>query len=416
MVKVSVIVPVYNQEQYLRRCLDSILNQTLQEIEIILVDDGSTDLSLQILKEYESKDERIQVLTQKNQYAGVARNNGLKNATGEYVIFWDSDDYFHENALEALYLEAKTCDADICIGEAVKEDVSSGMIYKNTHYVHEKKLPDKRPFNVDDVEEYIFNIANNSPWNKLYNREFIQKNNLQFQDIKRVNDVYFVMMAFVYAKKITVTDQIIVYYQYRNSDSLSHNAVNNKEYIVKAYRKVLDELKKSNVWDNDNIKKSYINKAFSAISSQFSMIDDYEDFAIVFDYFKNYGLKELEIYANPNEKLYFERNELELSNISKLNMDQYVFQMYCYYLNKTNENKNDYLRIKDDLLDLRSRDKDLKEKHRNLKDRFDNLKEKNQKQKETIQSQKELIQKQKAILNMPLVRFAVKLYKIFKKL
>ena len=127
MIKVSVVVPVYNQEKYLERCLDSILAQTLKEIEIILVDDGSTDATPQILNRYQQQDERITVLHQQNLYAGVARNNGLKSAQGEYVIFWDSDDYFPEDALEALYDEIKKQDADICVGEAVKMDVYTGI-------------------------------------------------------------------------------------------------------------------------------------------------------------------------------------------------------------------------------------------------------------------------------------------------
>ena len=92
--KVSVIIPVYNVEDYLRQCLDSVINQTLKDIEIICVDDGSTDKSLEILHEYEKKDSRITVLTQKNQYAGVARNVGMSVATGKYFVFLDSDDFF----------------------------------------------------------------------------------------------------------------------------------------------------------------------------------------------------------------------------------------------------------------------------------------------------------------------------------
>ena len=91
--KVSVIIPVYNVEDYLRQCLDSVINQTLKDIEIICVDDGSTDNSLQIFREYEQKDSRVKVLTQKNQYAGVARNTGMNIARGHYYVFLDSDDF-----------------------------------------------------------------------------------------------------------------------------------------------------------------------------------------------------------------------------------------------------------------------------------------------------------------------------------
>ena len=101
MIKVSVIIPVYNVEQYLRPCLDSVLNQTLKNIEIICIDDGSTDDSLKILMEYAEKDNRITILKQKNKGAGVARNYGMSIATGEYFLFLDSDDFFSETLLQS---------------------------------------------------------------------------------------------------------------------------------------------------------------------------------------------------------------------------------------------------------------------------------------------------------------------------
>ena len=101
--KISVIIPVYNTEKYLHQCLDSVVNQTLKELEIICVDDGSTDSSLEILKEYAQKDNRFTILTQKNLHAGVARNAGLTVAKGEYVHFLDSDDYLYSNVYKKLY-------------------------------------------------------------------------------------------------------------------------------------------------------------------------------------------------------------------------------------------------------------------------------------------------------------------------
>ena len=99
-IKVSVVIPVYNVEEFLDNTLSDITSQTLRDIEIICVDDGSTDHSRQIIEEWQKKDSRIQLIKQQNQYAGVARNNGLKQAHGKYVIFWDADDLFEHNALE----------------------------------------------------------------------------------------------------------------------------------------------------------------------------------------------------------------------------------------------------------------------------------------------------------------------------
>ena len=112
---ISVIVPVYNTEPYLRECLDSISNQTLKDIEIICVDDGSSDNSIKILKEYEEKDNRFTILTQNHLKAGVARNNGIKIAKGEYLCFLDSDDFFDLNMLEEMYNQGKEDNSDIVV-------------------------------------------------------------------------------------------------------------------------------------------------------------------------------------------------------------------------------------------------------------------------------------------------------------
>lgn len=114
-IKVSVIVPVYNVEKYLKEAMDCIINQTLKEIEIICVDDGSTDSSLDILNKYADKDNRIIILEQENQGAGVARNTGLDIARGEYLSFLDPDDFFELTLLEEFYEKAISCDADIVV-------------------------------------------------------------------------------------------------------------------------------------------------------------------------------------------------------------------------------------------------------------------------------------------------------------
>ena len=100
MPKVSVVIPCYNVEKYIRQCIESLLHQTLSDFEIICVDDGSTDETVNIIKEYVAEDDRVILIEQKNQYAGVARNNGLEAASGEYVIFLDSDDFFAEEIEE----------------------------------------------------------------------------------------------------------------------------------------------------------------------------------------------------------------------------------------------------------------------------------------------------------------------------
>ena len=182
--KVSVIIPVYNVEPYLRECLDSIINQTLKEIEIICVDDGSTDSSLDILKEYAAKDKRISVLSQNNYYGGVARNAGLSQAKGEYVHFCDSDDmYPNEQTLELSYTTAIKNKALICGG--TMKQLKDGKIAEDPKFNFEKS-------GIIDFYDYQF-IYGYTRF--IFNREFLKSHQLLFPKRKRFQDPPFFVKA-----------------------------------------------------------------------------------------------------------------------------------------------------------------------------------------------------------------------------
>ena len=132
-VKVSVIVPVYNGEAYIRQCVESILDQSLREVQVICVDDGSTDGTVQVLEELCKKDDRLQILKQKNQYAGAARNFGMSVAEGEYLIFLDADDFIHRRMLETMYQKCKEDKAQICVCDGQIYDENS-KDYLNVDY------------------------------------------------------------------------------------------------------------------------------------------------------------------------------------------------------------------------------------------------------------------------------------------
>ena len=173
--KVSVIIPVYNAERYLKQCLDSIINQTLKEIEIICVDDGSTDSSLEILKKYEKKDGRVQIIQQKNQFAGVARNNGLKIARGKYVFFIDSDDFCEISLLNSVFLVAEKNNVDIVAFDHYLYD-EKNKTNKRIYDVNYRNIIEKKNniFNYKDFPTRIMSSINPVPWNKLiksFNRE-----------------------------------------------------------------------------------------------------------------------------------------------------------------------------------------------------------------------------------------------------
>lgn len=204
MPKVSVIIPVYNTEKYLKECLDSVTNQTLTDIEIICIDDGSTDNSLKLLKEYASNDDRIKISRQKNRGAGVARNLGIKFANGEFVVFMDSDDKYPSfDILEELYDNAKKNNVMICGGEFsffTSEDSTPTQNFSNT----DKKYSFKKD-KVIEYKNYQFDYGYHR---FLYNKNFLLKNNLFFPNYKRFQDPPFFVKAMIKAEKFFALNKL----------------------------------------------------------------------------------------------------------------------------------------------------------------------------------------------------------------
>ena len=146
IVKVSVIIPVYNTEMYLYQNIKSVLNQSLREIEVIAVDDGSTDGSFALLKEIEKKDSRLKVYQQKNLYAGAARNFGMSVAKGEFLVFLDSDDFFEKNMLELMYQQCQEDDAQVCVCNGRIYDENTKEYRQVDYFLKKNDLPKVRPF------------------------------------------------------------------------------------------------------------------------------------------------------------------------------------------------------------------------------------------------------------------------------
>lgn len=215
MDKVSIIMPLFNAERYLTEALQSVLRQTYKEFELICVNDGSTDNTEYIITDFQSKDDRIKIITNKERLgAGPSRNKGLKEAKGEYVIFLDGDDVFEEELLEKTCIAMKRHRADIVLFEALH--VSSEMIYiKKIINRSESFIRNycESVFSVNDFELIEFPNRSNAPWNKLFLKSFLEANQLEFQDLPSSNDVYFANMALICAKRIICLDdgRVMVY-------------------------------------------------------------------------------------------------------------------------------------------------------------------------------------------------------------
>ena len=211
MPKVSIIIPVYNVGQYIPKCLDSLINQTLSDIEIICINDCSLDNSLEVLRSYEQKDSRVKVITQENLKQGAARNKGTKIAQGEYIGYIDSDDWVDLDYFEKLYAAAKRFEADIALATNVR------IGNKKT----KKRLNIKTEQFVTSLQDK-FDICNHSknecPTNKIYKRDFLFANDITYPEGVYCEDKLFTTKAVYFANGI-VTVPGVNYYYYRNPNS-----------------------------------------------------------------------------------------------------------------------------------------------------------------------------------------------------
>ena len=176
LVKISVVIPVYNVEDFLEECLESIINQTFKDIEVICINDGSTDSSLEILNSYKEKDKRFKIFSQENLGHAVATNKGISIAKGDYLFLMDSDDILNLSALEETYHYAKNKDVDFVIFQSINYIMDENRYYESPIYSLEKvsKVVGDKVFNYKDLGDLIFEIPV-TPWSKLYKTDFIKK-------------------------------------------------------------------------------------------------------------------------------------------------------------------------------------------------------------------------------------------------
>lgn len=323
MVKVSVVVPVYNVEDYLDDCLNSIINQTLTDIEIICIDDGSTDNSLDILKEYSKDDDRIQVLHQENRGHAAATNRGIMLATGEYLFLMDSDDIIEFNALELTYNKAKKTDVDFVIFKAINYEHTEKKYYETELYSMDElygRVQDNI-FNYDDVSDLIFKMSV-TPWSKLYNRKFIRDNNIIFPEGLIFDDNVFFWEVLFNAKRIVFLNEFLFIRRFYSTSSTNNGDL-----------RFLDSLEINKlVWEsfrkydhfNEHKKELYNSKVRSAYNRFIKIKDEYKE--TFFQEMKKSFLKILE-----NEELF---NDF-LSNLEEKNK-----QLFIQVL--STENKDDF--------------------------------------------------------------------------
>ncbi len=319
--QVFVIIPVYNAAPYLSQCIDSILEQTLDNIEIICVNDGSSDDSLEILCKYATRFPNVTIVSQKHACGGTARNTALKLAKGEYIVFVDADDYAEPDYLELMYNKMTETGADICMCRAVREDVKSGRVYEEKKLLDIDMLPKKETFSYNDCPQDFFQITNTVAWNKMFKRELIEKNNLLFQELPACNDYFFVYASLVKAEKITVVDKIL-YTQRINHDTNIHSQLSSNPYCyLDASSKLYDWLVTQGLY---NILQTTFIKSFIKLA-------DYNVFRCKENkdlYIKNYNIVKEKFKTYEVRKNLCNINSEFLLRVAKMFLNQTAEQRY----------------------------------------------------------------------------------------
>lgn len=227
MVKVSIIVPVYNSEKYIEKCIESLINQTYQNIEILIINDGSTDNSYSICDEYAKKDTRIKLFSIENSGVSYARNLGIENAQGEFITFVDSDDWIKSNMIDFAVKKQNEDNADIIIWSCIKSNPNREILVPLLNEDDQSFTDDKSYLYLKSINYFYKQdisktaVSAGTTWCKLYKRKFILENNLRFNPkLTRAQDTVFSINAFYIAGKISYYNEHLYHYR-ENEDSIT---------------------------------------------------------------------------------------------------------------------------------------------------------------------------------------------------
>lgn len=292
-VKVSVITPVYNMMAYLEQSVKALSGQTLEEIELICVDDGSTDDSLECLRTYQSKDPRIKVIqnTEEGPGAGCARNTGLALATGEFVLVVDSDDDFHPTLLEKAYHKAIETGADVVLFDADKFDSDTGEKIPCNQFLNPDLLPETQVFSPKEVANHLFLLADGVAWNKLIRRSLITTHQLEFFPVHVVDDMNFTFSVMVLAEKIAVVPEKLLFYRVNNGSSQMANVDRDPLTPKKVLTRLLSFLQEKKLFET--YQETYVRRSIALCMFYFDHMKQPENFALLYHYLHQEGLDAL---------------------------------------------------------------------------------------------------------------------------
>ena len=336
MDKVSVIMPVYNAERYLKRALDDVLHQTYKNIEVICVDDGSDDSSLDILKDYKSKDDRVFIYRQTEQSDGAAfaRNLGLKKSVGDYLLFLDADDMFEPTLIEDTLGRAQETGADIVMFDAYIYDSMRHTDIYTSRIVHYRYLPSRAVFAPEDYPETLFQMYAGAPWNHLFKTDFIKRNDIVFHPVHISDDLGFVHTAYACAKKVAFLRKRLVRYR---RDAVGNQTSEYSRWPESGYAPyvyIKDKLVSLGLYDR--YKVAFVRDFLDHADFFMNQMDSFSIFSELYNALKDRYFRELDVYDVEPDKL--EPRHIVLRELVK------EVSAECYLVKKNNDNYySDYM-------------------------------------------------------------------------
>lgn len=321
---ISIIIPIFKVEKYLEECLESVINQTYKNLEIILIDDGSPDNCPEICDKYALKDTRIKVIHQENQGLSAARNTGIKCMTGEYVLFLDSDDYLNINYCENIISVAKDTNSDIVVSEIITIDDEGKRVYCNLGL----NIPKRKLLNNFDamkaviVEQELRGYA----WGKLYKRQIVE--GITYPVGKAFEDRYTIYKYFAKAKKVCLCPGVVIFYRLRSNSIMSSS----------------DLSKWYDLLDGEKILLCYCEKAYPSLTSVMKAKYFGRYVHIWIDFFDSGNKRETTILVNKMKDVYKKyRKEPSLKMVHRMSylMIFYIPKVYRWLIHKTNFDKNE---------------------------------------------------------------------------
>ncbi|WP_319638021.1 glycosyltransferase [Cytobacillus luteolus] len=270
LIKVSIIIPVYNNEKFLDKCLSSVINQTLKDIEIIIINDGSTDGSLLKLKEYESQNSNIILLNQKNAGQASAINRALEIACGEYIGFVDADDFVDHHMFETLYQEVKCNNLDLIICNWTKVDTNGKVLSYNDHDKYDNKILGRD----EVIQEFLLNdkeLVEGFSWNKLIKRTLFMDYNIRYPNI-RYEDIPTIFKVLTKVNKCKYINKKLYYYVQHGASITNTKNVNNIIGFIAAVELLYDIIVEEKL-ESECMEAYYIYRSKCLIAEYILTID-----------------------------------------------------------------------------------------------------------------------------------------------